>query len=133
MRPRGVIRVIDTLPTEILERHRRALEWFVACRGSRQPWPAPLADGTPLATRAKGIYKPSWSEYALSVREALEGPSLNRTPQSQPDGIWKYCSYQANQDAGSWDDEFTNRGLIVCLRDRIPVGVMRQAAQEPNE
>ncbi|MSP78594.1 MAG: hypothetical protein EXR67_03450 [Dehalococcoidia bacterium] len=47
--------------------HQNALQWFVVNSGLTKPWPAPLPDGTLLTTKAKGIYKPHWSKYALSV------------------------------------------------------------------
>ena len=52
-------------------RHRSALSWFEEHAGTVQRWPAPLSDETLLASKAKGIYKPRWSEYALSVRQSL--------------------------------------------------------------
>ena len=57
-------KVISNLPP----RHRQALQWFADRAGSEQPWPEdiPGPDGlTHLASRAKGIYKPAWSKYAL--------------------------------------------------------------------
>ena len=46
--------VLSLLP----EWHRRALRWFQEHDGMLAPWPQPLADGTLLVTRAKGIYSP---------------------------------------------------------------------------
>jgi putative restriction endonuclease len=72
-------------------RHSRALRWFNEHAGTDAGWPAPLAssDGdepTFLATRAKGIYKPAWSQYALSIRQTLDGPYADREPVRREDG-----------------------------------------------
>jgi len=59
---------LEELLKRLPDQHRLALEWFIEHADSDQPWPAPLPDGSLLVTRAKGIYKPNWSRYALSVR-----------------------------------------------------------------
>ena len=70
--------------------HQSALRWFVAHRGQERPWPGALEDGTLLASRAKGIYKPGWSKYALSVRQSLGGPYSDRDPKLRSDGTWSF-------------------------------------------
>ncbi len=62
----------------VSDRQCAALQWFIDHTGIEVPWPQPLADGTFLATRAKGIYKPSWTQYALSIRQTLGGPYPDR-------------------------------------------------------
>jgi hypothetical protein len=124
---------LDRLPP----RHRSALCWFLEHAGTDVAWPAPLAgptadDPTFLATRAKGIYKPSWSEYALSIRQTLDGPYADREPVRREDGTWLYQYFQESKVAEARDDEFTNRGLMACYRDVVPVGVMRQTRKSPN-
>lgn len=117
------------------ERHRQALLWFAERADTVQPWPQPLPlpEGeTFLATRAKGIYKPAWSQYALSVRQVLDSPYADMEPVYREDGTWQYQYYQENGDALALEEEFTNRGLLVCRRDSIPVGVMRQVSGKPN-
>lgn len=113
-------------------RHREALEWFLNLTGRVVPWPDPLPDGTLLVTKAKGIYKPEWSEYALSVRQTLGGPYPDKDPVVRPDGTWLYAYFQENDDPNARDQEYTNRALMACLRDRVPVGVMRQVSPKPN-
>jgi hypothetical protein len=94
--------------------------------------PIETADGsTLLATKAKGIYKPAWSPYALSVRQTLGGPYPDREPIHRPDGTWVYQYFQENAAADERDDEFTNRGLVACWNDGVPVGVMRQLQGKP--
>lgn len=114
------------------ERHRSALEWFRQNAGTKQTWPKPLPDGTLLASKAKGIYKPSWTRYALSVRQSIDGPYLDRDPILRPDGTWSYLYFQEGEDPSARDSKYTNRGLLECLKDKIPVGVMRQVSAAPQ-
>lgn len=118
--------VLEHLPL----RHREALLWFRSNAGQRAGWPQPLADGTLVASRAKGIYKPQWSKYALSVRQNLGSPYLDQTPVDRPDGTWSYRYFQENIDIGSRDVEYTNRAMLECFNDAVPVGVIREV--EPH-
>ncbi len=113
-------------------KHRTALEWFVSKAGKDVPWPEPLGDGTLLATRAKGIYKPEWSEYALSVRQTIDSPYADRDPERRDDGTWTYVYHQEGTEAAFRGDLFTNRALLACLKDKVPVGVLRQLTERPN-
>ena len=113
-------------------RHRKALQWFLERGGERVGWPEPLDDGTLLVTQAKGIYKPKWSRYALSVRQALRGAYPDEEPLRQPDGGWTYRYFQEKLDPKAGRDEYTNKGLLACMHDHIPVGVMRQVSPKPH-
>jgi hypothetical protein len=126
--------VLQDLLARLPIRHRLALEWFQHHAGTEQPWPESLStpDGpTFLATRAKGIYKPSWSDYALSARQVLNSRYDEMGPYPREDGTWSYGYFQENDDPEARDSEFTNRGLMLCWRDAIPVGVMRQTRPRP--
>jgi putative restriction endonuclease len=123
------VEVLSDLLARLPARHRNALEWFQRHAGTEQPWPAAIqdADGsTFLATQAKGIYKPNWSEYALSARQVLNSRYPEIGPRFREDGTWLYGYFQENDDPSQRDSEFTNRGLLLCLRDSVPVGVMLQ-------
>lgn len=127
--------ILEERLAELPERHRRALHWFATHAGTEHAWPEPFQhDGgeTLLATRAKGIYKPAWSRYALSVRQTLGGKYPDQDPVVRPDGTWLYPYFQENEDPGARDDEYTNRGLIECWRDRVPVGGLRQVTARPE-
>lgn len=113
-------------------RHRSALQWFMDHRGTNQPWPKPLPDGTLLASKAKGIYKPNWTRYALSVRQSLSSPYPDREPVVRSDGTWSYLYFQETDEPEARDSAYTNRGLIACLEDRVPVGVIRQVSGKPR-
>jgi len=95
-------------------------------------WPSPLADGTLLAGRAKGIYKPAWSKYALSIRRSLSGPYPDRDIELGADGTWAFKYFQEDLDPKRRDSQFTNVGLIECWKDVVPVGVLVQTAARPN-
>jgi putative restriction endonuclease len=114
------------------ERHRAALEWFVDNRDREVPWPTTLENGVRLASKAKGIYKPAWSEYALSIRQSLNSPYPDREPVTRRDGTWSYFYFQENRNLDERDNVYTNRGLFACLRDSVPIGVISQVAKEPR-
>jgi putative restriction endonuclease len=126
-----IVNLLSQLPA----RHREALQWFLTNRDTAQRWPAPIQTSqgeTFLATKAKGIYKPEWSSYALSVRQTLGSPYPDRDPIYRPDGAWSYWYFQENDDPSARDAEFTNRAMVACWRDGVPVGVMRQETPKPN-
>lgn len=117
------------------DRHQQALQWFANHMGTDQPWPEPIPhpEGeTFLATKAKGIYKPNWTRYALSVRQTLGGPYPDRDPVLRDDGTWLYSYFQENENPSARDQEFTNLGLMACLRDKVPIGVLRQTQAKPT-
>jgi putative restriction endonuclease len=106
--------------------HVNALRWFQNRVGSEEGWPEPLEDGTLLVTRAKGIYKPKGYDYALSVREVLDGPYPDREPQYNKDGSWMYHYFQENLSTHARDSEYTNKALLACHEHKVPVGVLIQ-------
>lgn len=120
---------LDRLP----QQHREALEWFIHNTGSVVSWPGPLPSGTLLATKAKGIYKPEWSEYALSVRQTRDSPYADRPPLVLPNGSWLYEYYQEGTDPAARDRYFTNLALLKCSKDHVPIGVLRQDPLVPAE
>lgn len=107
-------------------RHRRALEWFRANTGRIVAWPGPLDGEVLLATKAKGIYKPEWSDYALSVRQTRNTDYPDRDPIALPDNSWVYEYHQEGHDPAARDEHFTNVALLKCAIDSVPVGVLRQ-------
>jgi putative restriction endonuclease len=112
--------------------HRRALEWFLAREGTEIPWPEPLGHKTFLTSKAKGIFKPKWSKYALSVRQTLRGPYPDRPVEHNADGSWSYQYYQESLAPSERDGQFTNRGLLECYRDIVPVAVLIQTRGRPQ-
>jgi len=74
----------------------------------------------------KGIYKPANSPHGLWVRQTLRGAYPDEEPRYFSDGSWTY-RYSPEGRAGQTDLRLhTNRSLLRCMEDRIPIGVMRQ-------
>lgn len=126
---------LDACLARLPDRHRAAVQWFVDHAGEDHSWPQPIPNSegeTLLASKAKGIYKPGWSRYALSVRQSLAGPYPDRDPVLRDDGTWTFSYFQENTDPSARDREYTNRGLIECWKDKVPVGVFRQVSSRPG-
>ena len=123
---------LDEALRRLPDRHRLALLWFDVRAGRNVSWPTPLPDGTLLVSKVRGIYKPKWSEYALSVRTALTGPYPDEETAISQDDTWSFGYYQEGIEPQLRDRKFTNRGLMQCQRDSVPVGVLRQISGSPN-
>lgn len=120
----------DVLP-QLPDWHRRALHWFQEQQGLLVPWPQRLADGTLLASKAKGIYKPAQSAYALSVRQSLNSTYDDRDPVFHEDGSWTYLYHCEGGKGAPLEAEYTNRGLLAAMRRNVPVAVFRQEQLKP--
>ena len=81
-----------------------------------------------LVSTPKGIYKPADLPYALSIKIKLDSPYEDGVPVPTPGGGWLLSYHQENADPAARDTMFTNRGLMRCIADRIPVGVLRERA-----
>jgi putative restriction endonuclease len=115
--------------------HRMALEWFNAHRGQRVTWNAIqeyATNSARLVAQAKGIYKPHYTDYALSVRTLEEGPYPDKEVEFRPDGSWVVQYFQENRDPKQRDREATNRGLMRCLSDGIPIGFLIKRKPKPG-
>jgi hypothetical protein len=113
--------------------HGEALEWFAAHAGTSVSWSAIQefsGSRVRLVTQAKGIFKPAWAPYALSVRQTLNGDYPDKEVEQHHDGRWSYRYHQEGNDPSRRDKWFTNRGLMKCLADGVPVGVLIQARLE---
>ncbi len=84
-----ILNAMKSLPI----RHQNALLWFAENFDKVDRWPEKLSDGTFVATKAKGIYKPKWTEYALSVKQTLAGPYADIAPSISNSGTWHYKYY----------------------------------------
>ncbi len=115
--------------------HRQALDWFVRNAGHVISWSdikAEVDNGFRLVNQAKGIYKPHYTDYALSVRQTLDGPYADKEVIRRADGSWVYPYFQENPDPSQRDREATNRGLMKCMQDGVPVGVLMQTKPKPG-
>lgn len=74
----------------------------------------------------KGIYKPRGSPYALWVRQTLRQVYPDKQLLPKPDGSWLY-EYSPEGREGHPDMTLdTNRALLKCMEDGVPIGVIRQ-------
>ncbi|MDQ8029559.1 MAG: HNH endonuclease [Brevundimonas sp.] len=111
--------------------HRSALEWFWERRGTLIEWPEPL-DDLFLVNRPKGIHKPAGWAHVLSIRQSLKGPYADIPPVGSYDSDWTYRYFQEGQDPAARDKYASNRGLVRCLQDIVPVAVLIQEAGKPR-
>ena len=115
--------------------HALALRWFRDNADRTVSWAEMQAhtdQGARLVNQAKGIYKPHYMDYALSVRQTLESPYADKDVQRRPDGSWVYPYFQENRDPAQRDSEATNRGLVKCMNDSVPIGVLMQTKPKPG-
>ncbi len=124
--------MLISIPVNLSQTHRNALAWFVANEGKKVGWPLILKDGTLLANKAKGIYKPAWSRYALSVKQTLKSPYADHDPTYSENGSWSYLYYQEEQAGKDPESLPSNKAMRECMLDSIPIGVLRQLSPKPN-
>jgi putative restriction endonuclease len=105
--------------------HRRRLAWFEDHKGEVTGMPAPLEDGLLLASKPKGIYKPRDLDYALSIRVNVGSRYDDGTPVPTPGGGWLLSYHQEGASRADRDRLSANRGLMQCIEDRVPVGVLQ--------
>lgn len=114
------------------ELHELALRWFDREAGRELTW-SELSDvGVRLATAAKGIYKPEGSKYALSVSQRLGSSYADEELISSGSEAWKYRYHQEGETTSDKPvPNYTNQGLMNCLQDQVPVGVLIQVMTSP--
>lgn len=116
---------LDSQPPLLTADHRLALDWFRSHASDVVGWPQPL-NGLFLANKAKGIHKPASWKYALSIRLALDGP-YHDVHDALGGGAWELSYSQEGDDPGY----FTNRALLACMEDGVPIGVLKQVQVGP--
>jgi len=114
--------------------HQRALTWFRRHEQVDLTWDAlELEDGQRLATAAKGIYKPAESPYALSISQRI-GSSYDDDLVELAEG-WSGPARYHQEGPTTVDAPFPsypNEGLLQCMKDVVPVGVLVQASKTPS-
>lgn len=126
--------LIDSIG-EISHEHRQALHWFGDMAGQQRAWreiQLYSESETRLVNQAKGIYKPKYTDYALSIRTIQDGPYPDKEVEFRHDGTWVLAYCQENPDPAQRDREATNRGLMKCMADMIPVGVLIKRKPKPG-
>ncbi len=121
---------LDCAPEDL----RPALLWFHSMTGLEIPWPSPSpVEGIPhLVTKAKGIYKPSEYDVALSVRQTITSPYSDRIPVTRGDGTWYYIYHQEGVDPSTRDSDFANVALLNNISIGSPVAVLIQTVSKSN-
>ncbi len=116
----------SSLAARIDPGHRQRLAWFEDHEGEVWPFPPPLQGELRLAARAKGIYKPAELEHAVSIRINEGSPYADGVPIPTDGGGWLLSYHQEGNDPADRDRQYTNRALMLCIADRVPVGVLRE-------
>lgn len=75
----------------------------------------------------EGIYKPAWSNYALSIATMLKSPYHDQTHHN-PDGTW-WMHYSPK--AGGMDLA-ANASLLRCMTDSEPLLVLKQVSDKTS-
>ncbi|WP_167288712.1 HNH endonuclease [Nocardioides seonyuensis] len=112
--------------------HAERLQWFLDREDETTGFPPPLRADIHLSSRPKGIFKPRDLDYALSIRINLDSPYPDGDVYDRDDGTWFFAYHQENSDPAQRDREYTNLGLLRCIEDRIPVGVLRERVPDTN-
>lgn len=115
--------------------HLSALLWFNENRGRRVSWAEMKAlaeQGVRLSSAPKGIYKPSYTDHALSVRTLQDGPYPDKDVEYRPDGSWTCQYFQERHDPAERDRSAGNRGLMLCMEQGIPVGFLIKRQDKPR-
>lgn len=80
-------------------------------------------------TLITGIYKPAWSEYALSIVMKLSSPYEHKDEVVfLEDGRW-LMTYSPRAGGLDLSD---NRALIRCMDERVPLGVFKQVTDKTD-
>ena len=66
------------------------------------------------------------------MRQTLGSPYADKEVIRRPDGSWIYPYFQENPNPAERDREATNRGLVKCINDGVPVGVLLQIKPKPG-
>jgi putative restriction endonuclease len=123
---------MDEIVAQLPVNHRKAMEWFSKNAGTVVSWPGKMPGGTLLVTKAKGIYKPEWSEYALSIRQNLNSPYKNKDIQHLAGQSWQYKYCPEMIDGREMEGNYTNKALLKNMHDKVPIGIPIQVQPKPN-
>ena len=110
--------------------HTRCLQWFEDHVGEEVRFGQLETGGIKLVTQFKGIFKPQWMPYVLSIRTTEQHRYADGMIIRQEDGSWR-MSYAQEED-GRYDPRklFTNQAVAACMNDRIPIGILRKEHRE---
>ena len=126
---------LEVVLSKTTGKHRVALDWFNENKGAIFTWSDIQnfsADHSRLVNQAKGIYKPKYTDFALSIRTIRNGPYPDKDVEYRSDGSWAMHYFQENQNPDQRDREATNRGLMKCMESQVPVGTLLQRKPKPG-
>ena len=120
---------------ELSSEHAARLKWFELHEGQiLDKWPEPIGPSgdVHLLNKAKGIHKPKGLDYSTGIRIAY-GDEYGESPDVFTDGSWRlfyHMELRENQDNPL--SFATNKGLLKCRREAVPIGVLHQVSKNPN-
>jgi hypothetical protein len=121
------------LPTVSVAEHRLRLAWFEQRKGAVLPMAELMVDGMQLANKPKGIFKPADLQYALSIRANLSSEYEDGTPVPLMGGGWTLRYHQEKSGPAERDRLSANIGLMRCMHDQVPVGVLQQVGAKGRQ
>jgi putative restriction endonuclease len=121
-----------SLTARLVTDHRRRLAWFEDHQGEVSPFPPKLEGRLDLATKAKGIYKAGGLNYAVSIRIKIASRYADGAAVPTEGGGWLLRYHQEGDGVADRDTEYANKGMMRCIEDRIPVGVLRELEHPPH-
>ena len=114
--------LISDLPGD----HQKKILWSFENKNKISPW-AEISKKN-LAIIPKGIYKPKNYTYALSMKTVIDSPYDDGDVFIHPRTSEWMALYRPERDIKS----FTNKALLACERDLIPVIYFKQTSKKPN-
>jgi putative restriction endonuclease len=84
----------------------RALTWFLDHTGETVSWTVikgQTDEGFRLVNQAKGIYKPHYTDYTLSVRQTISSSYADKDVIRRSDGGWAYPYFQEDPKPANSD------------------------------
>jgi putative restriction endonuclease len=106
--------------------HVSSLRWFQDHVGEEVRFNQLEVDGIKLVTQFKGIFKPHWMPYALSIRTTEQSRYADSKIIRQDDGCSRMSYAQEEDDRSDPRKLFTNRAIEACMNARIPIGILRK-------
>ncbi len=110
--------------------HLSCLKWFEDHVGQERRFHELVAHGIKLVTQFKGIYKPEWMPYVLSIRTTEQDRYEDSKIIHDNGGSWRLTYAQEEDDRYSPSNIFTNRAVADCMTARIPIGILRKDRKE---
>ena len=110
--------------------HARCLQWFEDHVGEQVRFNQLEAGGIKLVTQFKGIFKPQWMPYVLSIRTTEQDRYTDSEIIRQDNGSWQMSYAQEEDDRYDPRELFTNRSIAACMNDRIPICILRKEHRE---